>query len=61
MPLIIQTRIIFFVDLYETEISARIKNIFKKRKIDTQLQNFGEIIQTSAKIAIFNKAQDSQG
>ena len=29
MPLIIQTRIIFFVDLYETEISARIKNIFK--------------------------------
>ena len=38
-----------------------IKNIFKKRKIDTQLQNFGEIIQTSAKIAIFNKAQDSQG
>lgn len=30
MPLIIQTRIIFFVDLYETEISARIKNIIKK-------------------------------
>lgn len=30
MPLIIQTRIIFFVGLYETEISARIKNIFKK-------------------------------
>lgn len=32
MPLIIQTRIIFFVDLYETEISARIKNKSLNRK-----------------------------